>query len=38
MTVEAFLKWKTAFDKEMLDLKKQAIETGNKKPTGKETG
>lgn len=35
VTVETFLKWKAAFDKEMKDLKKNNQETTNKKPTGK---
>ncbi len=36
MSVETFLKWKAAFDKEMLELKKQVKEDGSKKPTGKQ--
>lgn len=36
VTVESFLKWKTAFDKEMNELKKQNLDTTNKKTTGKQ--
>ncbi len=36
VTVEVFLKWKMAFDKEMAELKKQSQGVGSKKPTGKQ--
>jgi hypothetical protein len=36
VTVESFMKWKAAFDKEQLELKKQNAEAiANKKLTGK---
>ena len=34
VTVETFMKWKAAFDKEMQELKKQQVDNSNKKPTG----
>ncbi|CAF0786257.1 unnamed protein product [Brachionus calyciflorus] len=36
VTVESFLKWKTVFDKEMAELRKQTIDNGPKKTTGKQ--
>ncbi len=36
VSVEVFLKWKLAFDKEMAELKKQTQGVGTKKPTGKQ--
>jgi hypothetical protein len=36
VTVESFLKWKIKFDQEQMLLKKQLVESGSKKPTGKQ--
>ena len=36
VTVESFLKWKAAFDKEMLELKRSKAEKSDKKLTGKQ--
>ena len=36
MTVESFLKWKAAFDKEMAELKRSKAEKAEKKLTGKQ--